>query len=74
MLTVLKVCFHSASVTGRADLEELKARTSAAHEGLTISTNDILVGLNWVLRCIVEGDPLPGQVLPQPQCKLQGLE
>ena len=47
----------------RGDLEELKKQASAKQEGLKLSTNDILVGLNWVLRCIVEEAPLPGQVL-----------
>ncbi len=46
----------------RGDLAALKERAAASRGGQSLSTNDILIGLNWVLRCVVEDGPLPGQV------------
>lgn len=47
----------------REDLESLQRRASGL-TGARLSKNDLLVGLVWVLRCLLEASPLPGQVSP----------
>ena len=43
----------------RTDLDALKKRLETP--GKVLSSNDLLVGLNWTMRCILAGTPLLGQ-------------
>ena len=60
---------HKSIHTCRQDLSALQELLAQLTQQ-RLSKNDILMGFVWVLRCVLSGDPLPGQV--RVQCQTAG--